>query len=354
MSTVAIGIDRGFGVTKYFSDINKGSFQSLIAPIDEERAERIIDNNADDEDTLVVKYDGKYYLVGERVAKIYIKYGERSLERNRKSISETVLFLTAMALATGEVEEVDVLVTTGLPTDDLKKFSKEYARHIINDYKAHEIVVYKNKKPLSKKLTVEDALIENQPKGTIITAINDKFANGLKWKDIKDINFAVCDIGYNTTDLSVYAGKDLVTADSINFSTKAMVNIVKSAKDLIFEKYGSDKKEDEILAALKTGVIKVKGKKVDCSEEIKDAFINNAKDIVSEVVSKWESMIDSFDEMILTGGTVENNFFSGVLQDMFKKQSGWVTVVPEHPQFANVFGFYLISQSVLQQKKNNE
>jgi hypothetical protein len=353
MSIIAVGIDRGFGVTKYYSDLKKGSFQSLIAPLTKEKAKTIIENNADDEETMVVKYLDKYYLVGKKVARLFINYGERSLERNRKSIPETVLFLTGLALATDKEEEPEVLITTGLPTDDFEKYHKEYEAHIKNDGKAHELVLYKNKKSYNKKIRVREAYAENQPKGTIISTINDKFSRGLEWDEIKDIDFAVCDIGYNTTDLSVYAGKDLVTADSINFSTKAMVHIVNTARTLIYEKYNSDKKEDEILDALKSGTIKVRGKKIDCSEEVKNAFVLNADEIVDEVISKWEGMIDSFDEIIVTGGAVENNFFANVLKDMFKDKSGWIVTIPETPQLANVFGFYLIAQSVLQNKKNN-
>ena len=65
-------------------------------------------------------------------------------------------------------------------------------------------------------------------------------------------------------------------------------------------------------------------------------------------------MIDSFDNIILTGGALENPLFSSILQELFDKKANWFVNIPENPQFANVYGFYLIAESIIQRNKKEQ
>lgn len=345
---IAIGVDRGFGATKYYSDILSGHVDSLVAPITEERANELIENNCDDENVIVIKIGDEYYLIGSYVAKVEPAYAERDLRRSRDSINETILFVAGMGLATGDVEEADLIVTTGLPTDDYDRLRDAYEKKVLNDGQPYEFTIFRAGKEYKKSLRVVRASIENQPKGTIIATINKKLAEGMNWSELKNRRFAVCDIGFNTTDLSIYVGKDIVRGEKINFSTFAMVQIVATAKKLIEETFNCKKTEDEILESLITGQVKIRGQMKDCSEQIREAFTRNANLLVSEIMSKWEVYLDSFDEMILTGGTLANCLFADILQSLFEEKCGWNVTVPNNPQYANAFGFYLISASILQ------
>lgn len=345
---IAIGVDRGFGATKYYSDILSGHVDSLVAPITDKRAAELIANNADDENVIIIKIDGEFYLIGSYVAKVEPSYAERDLRRSRDGVNETILFIAGMGLATGDVEEADLVVTTGLPTDDYDRLKESYEQKILNENKPYEFSIFRAGKEYKKSLRVIKTSIENQPKGTIITAINRKLADGVDWNELKSRRFAICDIGFNTTDLSIYVGKDIVRGEKINFSTFAMVQIVATAKKFIEEAFNCKKTEDEILESLISGEVKIRGKMKDCSEQVKDAFIKNANLLVSEITSKWEVYLDSFDEMILTGGTLANCVFADILQSLFEEKCGWDVTVPENPQYANAFGFYLISASILQ------
>lgn len=345
---IAVGVDRGFGATKYYSDILSGHVDSLVAPVTEKRAAELIANNKDDDSVILIKINDEYYLIGSYVAKVEPSYAERDLRRSRDSINETILFIAGMGLATGDVEEAEVVVTTGLPTDDYDRLKESYEQKILNGDKPYEFSIFKNGKEYKKSLKVVKTSIENQPKGTIIATINKKLAEGISWNDLKSRRFAVCDIGFNTTDLSIYVGKDIVRGDKINFSTFAMVQIVATAKKMIEEAFDCKKTEDEILESLVTGEVKIRGKMKDCSEQVKEAFIKNANLLVSEITSKWEVYLDSFDEMILTGGTLANCVFADILQSLFEEKCGWNVTVPQNPQYANAFGFYLISASILQ------
>lgn len=345
---IAIGVDRGFGATKYYSDILSGHVDSLVAPITDKRAAELIVNNADDENVIIIKIDGEFYLIGSYVAKVEPSYAERDLRRSRDGVNETILFIAGMGLATGDVEEADLVVTTGLPTDDYDRLKESYEQKILNENKPYEFSIFRAGKEYKKSLRVIKTSIENQPKGTIITAINRKLADGADWNELKSRRFAICDIGFNTTDLSIYVGKDIVRGEKINFSTFAMVQIVATAKKFIEEAFNCKKTEDEILESLISGEVKIRGKMKDCSEQVKDAFIKNANLLVSEITSKWEVYLDSFDEMILTGGTLANCVFADILQSLFEEKCGWDVTVPENPQYANAFGFYLISASILQ------
>lgn len=345
---IAIGVDRGFGATKYYSDIISGHIDSLVAPITEKRAVELFENNIDDENVIIIKIDNNYYLIGSYVAQVEPAYAERDLRRSRDSINETILFIAGMGLATGNVEEAELIVTTGLPTDDYERLKESYEKKIYNNGEPYVFSIFRKGKEYKKSLRVIKVNIENQPKGTIIATINQKLSEGMGWNELKSRRFAVCDIGFNTTDLSIYVGKDIVRGDKINFSTFAMVQITATAKKLIEDSFNCKKTEDEVLESLRTGKVKIRGQMRDCSEQVREAFLRNADLLVSEITSKWEVYLDSFDEMILTGGTLANSEFAAMLKSLFEEKCGWHVTIAENPQYANSFGFYLISASILQ------
>lgn len=346
----AIGIDRGFGATKYCCQDKFGCIDSLVAPISQKRAIELINNNKDDDSVIIIEVNNEYYLVGSYVASVEPSYAERDLRRTRDDINETILFITAMGLATKNCSEQELVITTGLPTEDYNKLKKSYSEKILNNNKPYHFIIYNRNEKIEKTLTIVKTNIENQPKGTIITTINQKLLEGENWNSLKNKKFAVCDVGFNTSDFSIYVGKDIVNGEKINFSSFAMVQIVATAKKIIEDVFNCKKTEDEILNAFKTGKIKIRGKTEDCSEYTKKAFIKNADLLVREITSKWELFLDSFDEMILTGGVLENHIFANLLKALIKEKCGWNITVPESPQYANAFGFYLIAESILNNK----
>ena len=344
---IAIGVDRGFGATKYYSDLINDDIESLVAPITKERALELIDNNKTDDSVIIIKNGEEYFLVGSYVSLAEPKYAERDLKRNRNSLNESILFIAGMGLSTGDLEKAEVVVTTGLPTDDFDKLEKSYAKNIINDHEPYVFSIYRRGREYKKEIIVLDANIENQPKGTIISRMNEKLVQGENWLELKSQKFGICDIGFNTTDLSMYVGKDIIKGDNNNFSTFGMVQIVTTIKKLVEDKYNCKKTEDDILLAMRTNKIKVKGKVIDCSEEVKSGFETNGKLLVNEISSKWEEYLDTLDEIILTGGALENSLFKEILFNLFKNQTGWEVGKPNNAQFANAYGFYLISASIL-------
>ncbi|QUH22121.1 ParM/StbA family protein [Alkaliphilus sp. B6464] len=345
---IAVGIDRGFGATKYWSDLVSGHIESLVAPITEERANELMNNNKGDKSVIILHVDNEYFLVGSYVAEVEPTYAERDLRRSRDGKNETILFLAGMGLATDEVNEADLVVSTGLPTDDHDAIKDEYAKKIMNDGNAYKFTLYVGSKRFNKSLSVIKANIENQPKGTIISVINKKLGEGMSWDELKKRKFGIIDFGFNTSDASSYVGKDIVKGDKINFSTFAMVEIVATAKKLIDSNFKTKKKEDEVLKSLETCEVKVKGSFKDCSEQVKLAFEEKGNLLVNEVASKWESVIDTYDELILSGGCVANEVFANILRGLFEQHTGWDVTIPENPRMANAFGFYLISASILQ------
>lgn len=348
-SKIAIGVDRGFGATKYYSDLIIGHIDSLVAPISKKRAIELIENNKNDKRVIVIKTSqDDYYLVGSYVSLAEPNYAERDLRRNRNSLNETILFVTGMGLATGELEEADVVVTTGLPTDDFDKLSKSYADNIKNNGEPYVFSIFREGREFKKSISILEVNIENQPKGTVIAAINEKLAQGEDWMELKSQKYGICDIGFNTTDLSMYVGKDIIKGENNNFSTFAMVQILSTIKKLVEDKYNCKKTEDDIINAIQSGFIKVKGKEVDCKNEILSGFEKNSKLLISEVSSKWEEYLDNLDEIILTGGPMEIPLLKDIIFKLFKEQTGWEVVKPNNAQYANAFGFYLISASIIQ------
>lgn len=344
---VSAGIDRGFGGSKYYSDLIQGGYvESMVAPISEERAKEIIANKKEDDEVIVFKEEDLYFLVGKAVAQLEPSYAERDLSRGRDSINETVLFKVCMGLSTGDFEDSKLVIATGLPTDDLPKLKGFYKNKLLNEGKPYQFSIFKCGKEYKKNINVIKVTIENQPKGTVIAVLNKKLLEGAIMSEINARRFGICDMGYNTTDLSMYVGKDMVSGDKINFSTFATEQIVATAKKIIDATFETNKSEQEILDALKTHTIKKRGKDVDCTKEIKEAFETNAQLLLKEIRTKWQKYLDTLDEFIITGGTLENEIFAEILSNLFEQECGWGTVVPDNPQFANAFGFYLIAVSI--------
>lgn len=345
---IALGIDRGFGGVKYVSDLTEGVIESLVAEISEERVKEILQNNKGDDSVVVLKYLDKNYLVGRYVAEVEPNSAERDLKRDRHGINETILFLAGMGLATHTAVDSEVVITTGLPTDDFENIKNEYAEKILNNNEPYQFTLYKGSKEFRKTIKVLSANIENQPKGTVISVIDKKISEGVNWNELKKRRFGINDFGYNTTDGSSYVGKDIVKGDKINFSTSAMAEIVATAKKLINGHFKTNKSEDEILKAIETCQVKIKGEVKDCTPLIKQALETSGKQLVDQISSKWASAIDTFDELILTGGCVENKMFAEILKEFYKESTGWDVTIPENPRMANANGFYLISASILQ------
>lgn len=344
--TVSIGIDRGFGSAKTYSDfIKNGAIESLVAPISEERALDLIENKNGDESVIILKSNDEYYLVGKSVAELEPDYGRRDLDRKRDGLNEQVLFKACLGVATKNLEEVKAVVVTGLPTADLDRLKDVYKEQILNDNKPYEFSIFIKGEEFKKKIHVIKTSIQNQPKGTVITVMNEKLQKDRNAK-VGDIRFGIGDIGYNTTDLSRYEGKIISSGQKTNFSTFATEKIIAKIKKLIDDKFYTDKSEQDIINALKTGYIKRRGKDEDCKNEIIQGFTENAKILVKEIRSNWGSILDTIDEFILTGGILANEEFADILKKLFLEECEWEISIPENPQFANVKGFYLIAVSM--------
>jgi hypothetical protein len=343
----AFGVDRGFGDTKYFTLDKQGKFPSTITRISKEEAEEIIRNNADDGEVIVAYYKKEYFLIGKKVPLLFPDQGKRNLQRTRQNNQkEKILFLTAVGLGFVEEEISDLVICSGLPTDDLKH-KESYEKEIYNNGEPDYITIYVKGKKHKKNIQVQNVTVQNQPKGTVIRLINERRSQGIGWDVLKDKKVGICDIGYNTTDISIYVGKDLMSTETTNFSTKAMHSIVLDFKEALFKKHNIEKDEEEVINALKTGKVISRGETIDISGLVEDVFLKSADDIVSEILSNWQSKIDSLEEIVITGGVLENSLFSSLLQELFHKKANWLVNISKDPAFSNVHGFYLIAQSMI-------
>lgn len=344
----AIGVDRGFGATKFISKKTKEFVDSLVAPISENRAKEIMANNPNDKKLIILKdIDDKYYLIGEYVSLLEPTYAERDLRRNRDNENEIILFKVGMGLSIDSSEVTEVIVTTGLPTDDFESFKDKYESDIEQNQNPYLFSIFVGNKEFPKNIVVKKANVENQPKGTIITIINENLRKKVNWDLLKNRKYGVVDLGFNTTDLSMYVGKDIIVGEINNFSSFGMSKILTSIKKDIENTFKCRKSENDILEALSTYEIKVRGVTKCCKEIVEKGFEKNAILLVREISSKWEEYLDSLDEIVLTGGVVENEYFYNVLVKLFKEELGWKICKPDESRFANANGFYLISESIL-------
>lgn len=345
-----LGLDRGFGDTKYCSNLAKGSFNSLIAPVSQKRALDILSNNANNDKLLMLKYNNQYYLAGDYVSLLEPNFAERDLSRERNNENESLLFMIGLGLATGSIEYSSLVLTTGLPTSDYEKMNEQYEKQIENGHNPYKFSIFKGNKEYPKDIIIKRANVENQPKGTIINVLNKSLRSAvldnLSWQKLCRKRYGVADIGFNTTDLSIYTGKDLVLGVNNNFSTFALAKILTDIQTAIENNHTCKKSQNDIIEALSTFKVKVKGVEVDCSKEIEEGFRLNINKLAKEIKSKWENYLDSLDEIILTGGILQNELFCSIAKESFKKELGWEVTIPENPQMSNAEGFLLISKSI--------
>jgi plasmid segregation protein ParM len=227
-------------------------------------------------------------------------------------------------------------VVTGLPVEYLRRDSKRLKEMIRG---VHEITYHNfNGQDETRKITIDKLCIIPQPIGSIFNLIFDDQGK-IKDKQLTRQKLGVVDIGFKTTDLSIfdrlqYVERGSSTLDAgISKCFSVISDKLKRESNINLELY-------RIFKFIESGKIKIRGKEYNISNLKKKVYSQAASAIASNLNHLWENDWD-IDSIILSGGgSIE------LAEYLAANIKGNVIPVQRNidPRFNNVLGYCKFGQ----------
>jgi len=289
-----VGIDVGFGFTKAYNGKNSVIFKSLIGDATDIQFRSAL---SDDSSTsnLHITLEDKSYFLGSYAE---LQSNIREFTLDQETLLENfvkILAITAAGICTDTSAPINVV--SGLPVGYLKRDGKKFKKMIKG---IHEITFHnKDGQNVTKKIHINEIHIIPQPIGSIFNLLFDEMGR-IKDKGISKQKLGVVDIGFKTTDFSIfdhlkYIERGSSTTDTgISKCFSVIANKLKKESNVSIELYRMFKHID-------SGMIKIKGKEYNISNLKKRVYNHAASAITSDLNRLWENDWD-IDSIILSGG----------------------------------------------------
>jgi len=289
-----VGIDVGFGFTKAYNGKNSIIFKSVIGDATSIQFRSLLGDDSS-ASNIHITLEDKSYFIGS-YAELQSNIREFTLDQETL-IEEFVkiLAITAAGLCTDTTAPINVV--SGLPVGYLKRDSKKFKQMIKG---VHEITYHNpNGEDVKKKINIDNVYVIPQPIGSIFNLIFD--AQGkIKDRGLATQKLGVVDIGFKTTDLSIfdhlqYIERGSSTMDSgISKCFSVVANKLRQESNITIELY-------RMYKFIESGIIKIKGKEYNISNLKKRVYTHSASAIASDLNRLWENDWD-IDSIILSGG----------------------------------------------------
>jgi plasmid segregation protein ParM len=289
-----VGIDVGFGYTKAYNGKNSVIFKSLMGDATSIQFRSFL---GDDSSTsnLHITLDGKSYFLGSYAEQ---QSNIREFTLDQKKLIEDFVKIFAIAAAGICVDKPGPInVVSGLPVGYLKRDTKKFKKMIKG---SHEITFHnRDGDDVTKKVTIDKIHIIPQPIGSIFNLIFDE--NGIiKNKDLATQKLGVVDIGFKTTDFSIFDHLQYIERGSTTMDTgiskcfSIIANKLRQESNINIELY-------RMFKVIESGMIKIRGKDYNISNLKKRVYTHAASTIASDLNRLWENDWD-IDSIILSGG----------------------------------------------------
>ncbi|MBU0972063.1 MAG: ParM/StbA family protein, partial [Proteobacteria bacterium] len=193
-----VGIDVGFGFTKAYNGKNAVIFKSLIGDATDIQFRSFLGEESSTANLHITLNDKSYFL--GNYAEQQSNIAEFTLDQE-KLIENFVkiLAITAAGLCCETAGPINVV--TGLPVGYLKRDSRRLKEMIQG---IHEITFHNaNGKDETKRIHIDKIHVIPQPIGSIFNLIFDEFGK-IKDKNLATQKLGVVDIGFKTTDFSIF------------------------------------------------------------------------------------------------------------------------------------------------------
>lgn len=319
-----VGIDVGFGFTKFASDECELLFPSIIG---EARAIRYESGLKDSEtlENLVLELDGEQYFLGE-LANQQSDFLLSTLSKERLASKESkILFLAALGILNREEMGIINLIT-GLPVDEYVEYREEL-QNLLKGPHSFKI------NGESKIIKVERIRVIPQPFGTIFHhLLNEK--GEIENSEYGQIHLGIIDIGFRTSDFCVSNNLEFIDRLS-STSTIAL----KSAHDYVGrglnERFGVNRSPYQLDSIMRRRSIIYNGQEQDITDLVETAYRITTDKIISELNSRWTEKWE-MNKIIIAGGGGKTLF--NYIKERVKN-----CTLADSSQFSNVKGYLKIA-----------
>jgi len=328
-----VGVDVGFGFTKAYNGKNSIILKSLIGDATDIQFSPSLGEESSTSN-LHITLNNKSYFLGN-YAELQSNTPEFTLDQE-KLIENFVkiLAITAAGICSDSSDPINLV--TGLPVGYLKRDSqplKEMLQGI------HEITYHSaNGQDETKRVHIDKIHVIPQPIGSIFNLIFDEYGK-IKDKDLATQKLGVVDIGFKTTDFSIFDHLQYIERGSATMDTgiakcfNVVASKLRQESNINIELY-------RIFKYIQSGMIKIKGKEYNVINLKKRVYSHAASAIASDLNRLWENDWD-IDSIILSGGgSVE------LAEYLSPNIDGNVIPIPNNvdPRFNNVQGYCKFGQ----------
>lgn len=345
-----VSVDVGYGYVKALSENGKTVlFPSVVGSGRERGLANFVssDNNGKmDLSEIHIKIDGKHYYVGEMALKNSVD-STRVFDRERYNHEYSYILMNVAIHLITDPDTEEVVLFTGLPLDYYRTQHFQFREKLLHENPTIEWIT--GLKEGKRKIRIKDVGVFPQGMSAVWATLMNH--NGKTFR--KDImaegnQIGIIDIGFRTTDVCVVEMKEgggfipiLPFSETID---QGVVNLYENIKIAYQNKTGgTDLSENKINRILKQRNITYKGKKVDLTDEVEEAFQAVANSIIDRIKKLWKEEADTFDYIFVVGGG--GDLFMEYLQKNFDNRL--LNIVSG--QFANAIGYYRIGKMLFRE-----
>jgi len=289
-----VGIDVGFGYTKAYNGKNSIIFKSLIGDATDIQFRSFLGEENSTANLHITLNDKSYFLgnYAEQQSNIpeFTLNQEKLIENFVK-----ILAITAAGICSDSTGPINVV--TGLPVGYLRRDSRPLKEMIQG---IHEITYHNiNGQDETKRVHIDKIHVIPQPIGSIFNLIFDEYGK-IKDKKLANQKLGVVDIGFKTTDFSIFDHLQYIERGSSTMDTgiskcfSVLANKLRQESNINIELY-------RIFKFATAGMIKIKGKEYNITNLKKRVYTHAAAAIASDLNRLWENDWD-IDSIILSGG----------------------------------------------------
>ncbi|MCF6249580.1 MAG: ParM/StbA family protein [Desulfobacula sp.] len=289
-----VGIDVGFGFTKAYNGKNSVIFKSLIGDATEIQFRSLMGDEAS-ASSLHITLDDKSYFLGS-YAELQSNIREFTLDQE-KLLEDFVKILAIAAAGICTDTSAPINVVSGLPVGYLRRDSKKLKDMIKG---VHEITFHHNNgQDVTKRVHIDKIHVIPQPIGSIFNLIFDDQGK-IKDKSLAKQKLGVVDIGFKTTDFSIFDHLQYIERGSSTMDTgiskcfSVIANKLRQESNINIELY-------RMFKFIESGMIKIRGKEYNILNLKKRVYGHTASAIASDLNRLWENDWD-IDSIILSGG----------------------------------------------------
>lgn len=305
-----LGLDNGFNFTK----TSKGViFTSTIEQLENE-------DTINGDKVKQVRYNGKYYVVGEPDGKYIADADKLKTEANREILEICTATAIAESFPTRKNISVDLVVGVPVAYFDLQKDALKKLLMGINEK------MIKIGKGDVQKITVANCLVYPQSIGIV-------FKNSSKLNNKSSL---VIDIGGGTWDVSQFRGMTLVKKDTYQ---EGMIPLYeKIATAINNTNVLSNIKNYQIYDYLQRGTYTIDGEEYDIMKIANPIIEAHVKEVMDRIIKKFD--VYNVDERYLIGGGATE------LKDYIVGPGKYMSsaTIDDQAQFSNANNYELISK----------